>query len=302
MNILPKKRWHVRTRENVARVRRDETKAKEEEQALKERTQLAEREARRQLLLQKSRSKFSTQDFLSLDANTTSTTSSAATTTLSEHVNIFKELEEGVAELKQTNKEHDKEAKEEKEKYEKQIGYLTYLGQDTNEALGKKSWYEEAPVRDGKGEVNLKSKKREDPLMLIKILSEQHEKAREKCKSSEKYKEYRSVLVGHNEGKKRKRHDNEKPKKKKQKKSEKKSESEDDDDERMRQAEKKRQLQVLRAERLQRERQEQLKTEQLLAKISGTASESKKDLTASNNRKYNSQFNPELAKQNYSKY
>ncbi|XP_066156896.1 leukocyte receptor cluster member 1 homolog [Euwallacea fornicatus] len=305
MNILPKKRWHVRTRENVARVRRDEAKAKEEEQALKERTQLAEREARRQLLLQKSRSKFSTQDFLSLDPNAASNTSFAATTSSSEHVNIFKELEEGVAELKQTNKEHDKEVKEEKEKYEKQIGYLTYLGQDTNEALGKKSWYEEAPVRDGEGEVNLKSKKREDPLMLIKKLSEQHEKAREKCKTNEKYKEYQSVLVHHSEGRKRKRHDNEDKykKKKKQKKSEKNFESEDNDyDQRMRQAEKNKQLQVLRVERLQRERQEQMRTEQLLAKIKGTASECKKDLPASNNRKYNSQFNPELAKQNYSKY
>ncbi|KAJ8950144.1 hypothetical protein NQ314_007997, partial [Rhamnusium bicolor] len=154
MNILPKKRWHVRTKENIARVRRDEAKAAEEEKSKQDRIKLA-----------KSRSSQPNIDFVSLNS-----IKKVEVATTSGHINFFKDLEEGTAELKQFNKEHDKEKKEEREKYEKQIGYLTYLGQDTNEALGKKSWYDVAPDREssGQGEVNMKSKIREDPIGIIK--------------------------------------------------------------------------------------------------------------------------------------
>lgn len=260
---------------------------------------------------QKARERVGRQEFIPLDS--TSNTSDATG-----HINFFQEVEEGTAEDKKSNKEHDKEKKEEQEKYEKQIGYLTYLGQDTNEALGKKNWYDVMPDRSSKseGEVGLKTKLLHDPLTMIKKYTDEMKPKQEPLtqkmgkhvfpitssengctpkRRSESVKRRRSS--DSNERKhKRKKHIKHKSSKKKDTKS-----SDDTSEDEAVKQEKKRKLEYLRMQRLAREREEHKRTEMLLAKINGV----KSTVTEKTNRKpalkqkYNSQFNPEIAKQNY---
>uniref|UniRef100_A0A8C5XII2 Leukocyte receptor cluster member 1 n=1 Tax=Microcebus murinus TaxID=30608 RepID=A0A8C5XII2_MICMU len=98
MNILPKKSWHVRNKDNVARVRRDEAQAREEEKERERRKLLAQQEARTEFLRKKAR-----------------------------HQNSLPELEAGAQVLALGNKEY------EKKKQEKALGILTYLGQSAAE-------------------------------------------------------------------------------------------------------------------------------------------------------------------------
>lgn len=297
MNILPKKRWHVRTKENIARVRRDEAKAAAEETEREERAKLAEREARTNLLRTKARERFQSQDFIALSTKVEGQTN--------EHVNFFEDLENGTSESKKSNKEHEKEKKEEQEKYEKQIGYLTYLGQDTNEALGKRNWYDVAPDRSTeKEEVNLKKKLLYDPLNDMKKYLSLPAVAEQKqvttihstplCKKRKRTRRHSSSSerTRHKSHKKHKKH-----KHKKNKRSYVSSNDGDCSDD---EARKRSKLDQLRLERLKRESLEKKKAEMLLAKLRGdTVPEPKPVASNTVKQKYNSQFNPDLAKQNY---
>lgn len=225
-------------------------------------------------------------------------------------------MEDGIAEQKDTNKEHEREKKEEKEKYEKQIGYLTYLGQDTNEALGKKSWYDVAPDRSNKGEeVNIKSKIKEDPLVVMKKYEAVAKKADESHRHSQKVIEYKSISHCYGTGLKdfskrvSKKHlsdskkcDNKikKHKRKKKHKREKRCSSSPESIDNQDKFEKQRKLELLRKERLEREREERKRTEELLSNVRGEKNKQKSKPNTLTPR-YNSQFNPEIAKQNYSK-
>lgn len=248
-------------------------------------------------------------------SETATTTSSNQTNQPNEHVNFFNEVEEGKYVSKQDNPEHIKEKKEEQEKYEKQIGYLTYLGQDTNEIEGKRSWYDVLPKRpkhdelDDEGrkiEVNLKSKLLHDPLAVMqKYLgpSEKYEKvSNEQSKETTKSFKYESVIIKdekyHKKSKKKKskKHKKEKKSKKSKRKSSTDETSSDDEVRRNLQRQK---LEALRTERLKREKSERERADKLLAKLRGESEVVEKPPEIPQIRqKYNSQFNPEIARQN----
>ena len=61
------------------------------------------------------------------------------------HVNFFAHLEAGET-TANTNKEHEEEKKKEQEDYEKKMGILVGLGQDSQELTGEKSWWQTSEV------------------------------------------------------------------------------------------------------------------------------------------------------------
>lgn len=291
-------------------MRRDEAKAADEEKQRQDRIKLAEREARTELLREKARQRVtsSTADFIPLRQDDAPAQNSFG------HINFFEEVEKGEAEVPTVNKDHEKEAKEEKEKYEKQIGYLTYLGQDTNEALGKRNWYEELPDRSEKGqELHLKNKLREDPLNLMKKFLPSLETSKKtgeavhkavsltlkSLKKRDKHSKKQKKATKKHKHKRRKHasddSENEADKRKKRKHL---PSSSDSDSERK---SNKLKLEILRLERLKREKEEKQKAETLLAKLRGDTTTKEEPQVAVITKKYNNQFNPELAKQNYYK-
>ncbi|KNC28754.1 hypothetical protein FF38_05044 [Lucilia cuprina] len=307
MNILPKKRWHVRTKDNIARVRKDEAAAREEERKKQEKLEFAESEARVNFL--RKRSGLPERQREENPVSEEKTENEVADS--SQHVNLFADYKSHV---KTTNKELEKEKKEEQEKYEKQIGYLTYLGQDTNEALRLKSWYEVAPKRfavgSERGELNekdLKTKHNHDPLTLINALLPPDPKPQTKSTPAKRKRspspQSAIIELDHNKPPKKHKKDRKKHKKEKHKKHSKEHKHKKEKSKEKKimeeQIQKRLKLEQLRKERIRRETAEKARQEALLApKEANKPAEATSIVTPRVVQKYNSQFNPELAKQN----
>uniref|UniRef100_F1LAA0 Leukocyte receptor cluster member 1 n=1 Tax=Ascaris suum TaxID=6253 RepID=F1LAA0_ASCSU len=290
MNILPKKKWHVRTKENVARVRRDQKLAAKEEQLIRERAQLAEQQFKVNLLRKNADERMS----LLYGTKRNETATDERNVHLegpSGHVNLFAELEEvDRKNLGTGNKEYEEEKRKEREEYESKVGILKYLGEGSNEFTKQKSWYEQLPPK--RVDDNTSKQSNEVTRVLptgvmdlneAKKLSKKESK-RKKEKNKHKKKRKRTSGDWEEHSRKRKRH-----------RSYNSSEGfknkgiRHDSAERSDSSE---QLQKLRRERMQREEMEKKKTFDLLHPLKEQAKS--EDI----NPKYSSQFNPALARQN----
>ena len=147
MNILPKKSFHVLSKDNVARVRKDEREANEKAKKLRERSLKAEQEWRLRSLRNEQ-----TDD--------------------KESSSLFSE-----ANSQLINSERREEKEKEKTKEEMKIGLLTFLGGSEWDPVKKRSrvpWYtqsaEKAAETTDKGGKDEAIKGRDDPLMLMKAI------------------------------------------------------------------------------------------------------------------------------------
>ncbi|XP_069691324.1 leukocyte receptor cluster member 1 homolog [Periplaneta americana] len=304
MNILPKKSWHVRTKENIARVRRDEAKLAAEEKERQRRATLAEGEARNAALRTKWKS--GAEETLKPEVSHQNS-----------HVNFFEDLEAGKLVTDATNPEYEREKKEEKEKYEKQIGYLTYLGQDTVEATGNVSWYNKVPNR-GSSESDTKqstqkSKSLEDPLTDIRRYlgfdelksfskSKKLRKSNESCEpnSEDRERNGKQKKIKKKSKKEKCRHKSKKRTRRESSSSESETSAESADESQSNATVSTSKLEQLRAQRLKREREEQKRSEALLARIRGEPDPEANKLNEvpAVTQRYHSQYNPHIARQN----
>ncbi|KAJ1372175.1 hypothetical protein KIN20_034260 [Parelaphostrongylus tenuis] len=270
MNILPKKKWHVRTKENIARVRRDEKKAAEEEQQRLDRAITAENERRLEALREKAAKRNADIEPFALRGS-----SDTSISTSTGHVNLFQDLE--LAERQnfgQGNKEYQEEKRKEQAELDSKMGIQKYFAEGTNELNKVQEWYTKIKRPLVKDELKPKpSASSTGPPLDAGINKEKRERPKEESSDSED-----------SSGSERKR----KKKKKKSKKKKKRhhnSPGSNDDNDRSLELEKLSKLAALREERIRRERYERHRTQQLLNPAK--AVEPPK-------QKYNSMFNPDL--------
>ncbi|KAI8508086.1 Leukocyte receptor cluster member 1 [Branchiostoma belcheri] len=269
MNILPKKSWHVRNKDNIAKVRRDEAKAAEEEKERERRRALAEQEARTELLRARARQRLGEGGKETIQGPSSSKDTSVTGTELvpvtsldhQGHINFFKDLEEGL---------------------------LTYLGQSAVEAQGNKPWYLNKTRRDDT------LKKEDDEQDVSSVSSSLDMKRKNFLDPVHDMNRYLS--------KKRSKHQEEHKKLHKKKHKEKDRDRQKGSESRSRQGPSV-SVDQLRAERLKREAEERAKTERMLALRRGEAPKpTEAEVMETSKFRYNSQFNPDLVRKPRPRY
>ncbi|XP_054166747.1 leukocyte receptor cluster member 1 homolog [Oppia nitens] len=296
MNILRHKSWHVRNRNNIERVRRDEENARKEELAKQRRVDEAECEARVTLLRQR-------RGLTSLDT--------AIDSDNSDHkLGVFKDVGD---KIETKNIEHEKEVKQERDEFETKTGILKYLVD--KDIDGSNNWYLESHekrmklIKDDNDNNDLqkqlkdsKLKHMSDPLEVMKKYLDQmrsknnnnnknsdnkkydKRKDLDKCKNSIEKREIQKKSTKHKK-QKHKKH-------KKRKRYSSDSSSSSSSEERSKRLSKS--LEQLRAERLEREKTERQRAQEL---IYGKEVNKEAVVLDDRLRTYNSQFNPEIARQ-----
>lgn len=293
MNILPHKSWHVRTKKNIARVRRDEEKARKEEEELAKKISRIDHEAKI--------------NFLKRKAGLIENNNKKTPDNQLDRFELFEDIKSKI----DCDSGKNLEKKIEQEKWEVKTGIFSYLDGRYKYDHQKNSdcdWYLKSHEKrmnieadDDKAD-RLKEIKKDDqiklqndPLETIKsYLNEinKNDLSSEKYSIKEQKNPHKSLPVKSNE---QKEHFKRKKRKKKRKHS---SDSSDDEDGKER---KKILIEKLRLERLNREKKERQRTFELL-NIQSTSSSNQPipgTVNGGHRQKYNSQFNPHLARQNY---
>ncbi|KAI9303061.1 hypothetical protein BJ944DRAFT_268997 [Cunninghamella echinulata] len=243
MNILPHKSWHVYNKKNIEKVRKDEEKAKQEQDAKDKRSTLADSEARIQLLRERAEKRYSTGD----------------DQTSIEPVRLFADIEkaaqndEVLAEKKQ--KELDKERQFtmylDKGTSDKEIPWYAkkqpnkYTDEHISKPYIKSKHDKDIQIRHKRPAISIE----DDPLVTIKTHLEKHETKHQK--------KHKSTHHHHS---------------KKKSSLKKKSSSS---------------IEQLRAQRLEREKAERLRTQSVIYGDNSTSSIIKED----RHQPYHSQYN-----------
>ena len=261
MNILPKKSWHVRNKDNVAKVRKDEEEARNEEKKRLQQIALAEQEARTELLRKKAKK---------LLPNDSSNSLVALNKDELKPINFFQEIgpDGKPYAISAKNEEHEKEKQEEKEKAEKKIGLLTYLGQSAAETMpdDQRPWYFKPPSQNYSSDKKNSSKSEtvdDKKKIALDPITEMKEHLKKKKKHKHSHKKQKTKKSSHSSN-----------------------------------LSSKDKLAKLRKDRLEREAKEKQRSILLLQKHYGSSETNDYSSESSFVPKYSNQFNPQLARNN----